>query len=309
MKGAGATSGDPGQAAGRAQPSSAPHPAHIPYNPSKGPGKARTQSEEEWGRQREEGWLGPQWAASPGSLGSCSPGPKGWQVGGRSRGTPSKLAALQGQAVALSSWKSNWEPLATLRGWRLHWRRDCWSECPRGMGKGSQRAGGQPWGAGGHRHASKHCTLVAAMPTVQHIAFCAASSCTPIWRPQHKKMVQSRANRAADPRARLGAAAVPCKPSCFLRGGSHAASAAQRGVAGQAETSSSPKRLHPQRLKVPSHLPAPCPSPHYFRISPTGCHGAHEGAVCSAQGGPQTQRGHRGWAAPHLYTSAVSMRR
>lgn len=53
-------------------------------------------------------------------------------------------------------------------------------------GRGSQRARGQLRDTGGHRHVSKHCTLVAMPPTMQHIAFCTASSCAPMPVLQHK---------------------------------------------------------------------------------------------------------------------------
>lgn len=110
----------------------------------------------------------------PGVPGQLSPCLQPAQRGGRIWGTPSTAAAPQGHDFHLRSWESNWKLLTTPRGQCLRW----WS-CQ----AVSQRAGGQPQDSCGHRHVSKHCTLVAA---TQHIAFCTASSCAPMPVLQHK---------------------------------------------------------------------------------------------------------------------------
>ena len=251
---------------------------------------------------RKAGWghTGHGGAANPGSPGGCNPGAEGWRAWGRGWGTPSKPAAPQGQDVALSSWKSNWKRLTTLRGQRLCWQWGCQSEGPGGMGKGPQRAGGQPQGAGGHGHMSKHCTLVATTPTAQHTAFCAASSRAPIWGPQHKKWCKAGQVRWQTPEPGWGLQPCHASRAPSSKVGSHALSAAQRGVMEQAEPGSSPKHLHPQRLKVPSHLPGPPPSRVTLGSAPRAAMGHMKGRVCSALWGPQTQRGRRVRVAPHL---------
>lgn len=186
---------------------------------------------------------------TPAPPGSCNPGAEGWQQGGSGgleQGNPQQTVRTAGPSCSPQQfWKSNWKPLTTLRGHSCTGGGDARGpqrnreRVPEGWGAapGCRR----PWVCERALHPRGNATNRAACRVLRSIQLCSA-----------QKMVQSGVSEVADPRARLGAAALP---GSFLRGGSHAPSAAQSRVAEQAEPGSSPKHLHSWRLKSPKPPP------------------------------------------------------